>query len=95
VNGFFSLSSKKVVIGVALIFHGHGRRKFLYFFFNLDALKKKKKKGRKKRSMGTTFSLFSNAKQAKRKKEGVVCIFKDFNNQTSQLTAKSTTKNLI
>jgi len=45
--------------------------------------------------MGTTFSLFSNAKQAKRKKEGVVCIFKDFNNQTSQLTAKSTTKNLI
>jgi len=95
VNGFFSLTSKKVVIGVALIFHGHGRRKFLYFFFNLDALKKKKKKGRKKRSMGTTFSLFSNAKQAKRKKEGVVCIFKDFNNQTSQLTAKSTTKNLI
>jgi len=52
VNGFFSLTSKKVVIGVALIFHGHGRRKFLYFFFNLDALKKKKKKREKEDKHG-------------------------------------------
>jgi hypothetical protein len=70
VNGFFSLTSKKVVIGVALIFHGHGRRKFLYFFFNLDALKKKKKKKGERREAWGQPSLYSlmQSKQKERKK---------------------------
>jgi hypothetical protein len=70
VNGFFSLTSKKVVIGVALIFHGHGRRKFLYFFFNLDTLKKKKKKKGERREARGQPSLYSlmQSKQKERKK---------------------------